>query len=517
MEARKPGYDYVVLSDFHLAEGRRKATGRISRFEGILSDRPFERLLLHLDERAEQQGHRWTLVFNGDLIDFLRVTSIPDPNHIPRDFPFITPTKHKYGLGASAAESMWQLERVVEGHPVFFRALARFLLRGHRVFILKGNHDVNWFWPAVRYRFMELMEAFLREIDPHDPKTEHRISGALDRLHFRSWSIYIKGLLYIEHGNQYDAINAFRNFLYPLLIDPESPVGRYEIDFPFGSFFIRYFFNMIQVRFPGAPHYRNLSVFFYTIRRKHIYAFWHVTRNYFPYFFRTLKKVQTRQGPRHREIQEKNLQLVQKVGEEYRESKAIEQIAKLQEAPAYENKLDFLMTMLKRPVKKFAAAVGGLILLSFFWNILSDRILGAGLNLFTKTTLSLIFDYGFIVVGLIWLFLILRPTKEGTAYREAEPRMMRQKAARIADLLDVRYVTFGHSHVEDIWKVPGRDSWYFNTGTWTPFLDDEHRVIRPAVHFPVLLVEDGRARMRRWNDEVGELEDLPVLEDDPTH
>jgi UDP-2,3-diacylglucosamine pyrophosphatase LpxH len=518
MNKRKTRFNYVILSDLHLAEGKKKATGQISRFEGFLFDRPFERLLLHLQERAEQRDHLWTLVFNGDLIDFLRITSIPDPNNPPKGLPPITPTKQKYGLGSSAAESKWQLERVVEGHPVFFRALAWFLLQGHRVVILKGNHDVNWFWPGVRYRFMERMEAFLREVDSPDRKKEEReeqIAGALDRLLFRSWSIYVKKLLYIEHGNQYDPTNAFHNFMYPVLIDPESPVGRFELDLPFGSFFIRYFFNMIELRFPTAPHYRNVSAFFYTIRRRHLYAFWHVVKNYFPYFFRTLQKVQTRRGRRHREIREKNLQLIRKVGEEYGDKKMTEKIAKLQEAPAYENKVDFLTTILERPAKKFAAAVGGLILLSFFWNILTEWILGAGQNLVMKTTLSVIFDYGFIVVGLVWLFLILRPTKEGVSYREVEPRELRKKAARIAEMLDVRYVTFGHSHVEDAWKVPGRDSWYFNTGTWTPFIDEDKHVIRPEVHFPVFLVEDGLARLARWNNEVGELEDLPILEDEP--
>jgi hypothetical protein len=272
---------------------------------------------------------------------------------------------------------------------------------------------------------------------------------------------------------------------------------------------------MIQIRFPTAPYYRNVSAFFYTIRRKHLYAFWHVAKNYFPYFFRTLQKVQTRRGPRYREIREKNLRLVRKIGEEYGNKGIVEQIAKLQEAPAYENKLDFLMTILKRPAKKFAAAVGGLILLSFFWNILSEWILGAGQNLVMKTTLSVIFDYGFIVVGLVWLFLILRPTKEGTSYREVEPRELRKKAAKIAEWLDVKYVTFGHSHVEDAWKVPGRDTWYFNTGTWTPFIDEDNHVIRPEVHFPVFLVEDGRARLMRWNSQAGELEPLPILEDKP--
>ena len=87
MNRRKTRFNYVILSDLHLAEGKKRATGQISRFEGFLFDRPFERLLLHLQERAEERDHLWTLVFNGDLIDFLRIPSIPDPNHPPKGFP----------------------------------------------------------------------------------------------------------------------------------------------------------------------------------------------------------------------------------------------------------------------------------------------------------------------------------------------------------------------------------------------------------------------------------------------
>jgi len=225
-------FDYVILSDFHLAEGKNPDTRRVSRLESFLFDQPFEHLLLHLQDRSEKKGRPWTLIFNGDLMDFLRVTSIPDHTQRGKGLPHLSPTKQRYGMGTSPAESKWQLERIVRGHPAFFRALARFLLSGHRVIIIKGNHDVNWFWPEVRYRFYELMETFLDELCTTQGQKKKEIAGALDRIYVRSWSFYIKNLLYVEHGNQYDPANTFRNFLYPLLVDPDSPVDRYEIDLP---------------------------------------------------------------------------------------------------------------------------------------------------------------------------------------------------------------------------------------------------------------------------------------------
>ncbi len=513
MGTPKSANDYVILSDLHLAEGRNPSTRRYCRLESFFYDRPFEKLLVHLSRMAEQKGRTWTLVFNGDMIDFLRVTSLPERGNRPKGIPPITSTKQKYGLGTSPAESKWQLERVVKGHPLFFEALARFLLEGHQVVILKGNHDVHWFWPEVRYRFLELLEGFLRNVDPVSPPGATEISEALDRLHFRSWSLYEKGLLYVEHGNQYDPTNAFQNFLYPVRRDPESPVDRYDLELPFGSFFIRFFFNKIQLQFPKAPYYRHASTFFYTLWRRHFYASWYVVKTYLPYFFRALRDVKTRAGPQHEEIARKNERLIRNTGEEYGEPRAVREIAALQEAPAYENKLEFLLMLLEKPAKRFATALGGLLLLSFFWNFLSDWIPRSGLNVVLRSGFSLILDYGFILLGFVWLLAVFRPTKASLSHREADPETLREKAARIASLLRVRYVVFGHSHVEDIWRVPGREAWYVNTGTWTPLIEEEERTLRPEVHFPVLLVEEGKARLMRWNSDAGELEDLPVLED----
>jgi hypothetical protein len=130
-----------------------------------------------------------------------------------------------------------------------------------------------------------------------------------------------------------------------------------------------------------------------------------------------------------------------------------------------------------------------------------------------RTTLSLFIDYGFILLVILAVLMFLRPTPAGTIYREAEPETLRQKAAQIARILKVPYVSFGHSHVEDMWKIPGREAWYFNTGTWTPFIDLENQIVRPEVQFPVVIVEDSVARSMRWDDRHQTLEDRVLLED----
>ncbi len=511
----KAAYDYIIVSDFHLAEGKNPATQRFSRLENFFFDSSFKRLLDHLHQISEKKTKPWALIFNGDLMDFLRVTSTPNPKNRPEGFPIITRTKKKYGPGTSPAESKWQLERIVEGHPDFFRALAHFVLKGHQVIIIKGNHDVNWFWPAVRYRFLELMEVFLRELCIDNGRDEEKISQALDRIIIRSWIFYIKNLLYVEHGNQYDQANSFRHFLYPLLLDPDSPVGRYKLDLPFGSFFVRYFFNKIELLNPLAPNYRDTSSYFFSLWKRQFYASWYVARNYLPYFFRTLRKVRPPHGTRYRELHRQHLRLIRELGEANKEQEGLEKIAKLLETPTYENKLNFLSNILAVPGKKFAVALGTILVLSFIWSLFSEWILNSEMNLILRTTLSWIFNYSFILLGLIWVLMTLRPTKVGISYRETEPKVLQRKAARIAKILNVKYIVFGHSHIEDVWKVPGRNTWYYNTGTWTPIIDEERYTVRPDIQFPLLLVENAQAKLMRWNDEAGELDEMPILEDQP--
>jgi len=549
----------AIVSDLHLSEGRNPRTQRVSRLETFFADRPFERFLDCLQRRAQAAKRPWLLVFNGDLLDFLRVTTIPDPQRLPRGLPYLSATKKSYGLGTSPAESKWQLERILEGHPLFFRALARFLLSGHQVLIIKGNHDVNWFWPEVRYRFLELMqnhlEAALAEEDEKEgeenepeqqPRREGtggadgraaggraaagggrnreaaeqsedgkcRISEALDRLQIRAWSYLIDHLLYIEHGNQYDSANAFRNFLYPLLIHPASPVDRYELDLPFGSFFVRYFFNKIQLQHPTAPTYRQTSSYFHSLGRRHFYEAWNIVKNYFPYFFRTLGKIQEKQGPQQREIRGHNQRFIQEAGSEFGRQKEFEEIAALQEPP-FEKKFDFFTSVVQSPFKRIGIAFGGIFLFSFAWSLLSKWVLSSETGLLFRTTSSLIVNYAFIILGLLLVLYTLKPSHRGASYREAEPETLRSKAARIAQILQVKYVVFGHSHVTDLSRLPGQESWYLNTGTWIPIVDEDTQTYRPESPYPVVILEDGTARLMRWNDSAGELEEFPLLEDRP--
>ena len=95
--------------------------------------------------------------------------------------------------------------------------------------------------------FREEMKKYL----PDDViKKEEVVSSQIE---FCPWFYYEPGLIWVEHGNQYDGINSFDYFLFPYL--PNSK----ELMLPSGSFFVRYLFNKVEQIDPFADNIRPLS------------------------------------------------------------------------------------------------------------------------------------------------------------------------------------------------------------------------------------------------------------------
>jgi hypothetical protein len=90
---------------------------------------------------------------------------------------------------------------------------------------------------------------------PDDKKTQPNFSDVIQgNLSFLPWLYYEPGLLYAEHGHQYDSLNSFDDFLHPLTPDN-------LIDLPVGSFFVRYLFNKVESDYPFADNMKQLSRF----------------------------------------------------------------------------------------------------------------------------------------------------------------------------------------------------------------------------------------------------------------
>jgi len=262
----------VIVSDLHLSEGRDPRTKRFNRNEDFFFDASFDRFLSHLESEADRRNRKWRLIIAGDMVDFLQVTRVPGNSEFE-----LRESEKEYGLGSSPEKTIWKMKIMMDGHWLFFRALARFITRGNNCTIITGNHDIEWTVPEVRKAFREEMKNYLPKGTPNAHKV---VSGQIE---FCPWFYYEPGLIWVEHGHQYDGMNSFDYLLFPYL--PNSN----ELMLPGGSFFVRYLFNKVEHKDPFADNIKPTSAY--------IKGYWlellssRNVLNHLKYFLKIIRKV----------------------------------------------------------------------------------------------------------------------------------------------------------------------------------------------------------------------------------
>jgi len=270
----------LIVSDLHLCEGLDPKSGKFSRLEDFLFDEAFERFLRYHQEVREQprfSGRPWLLILNGDLFDFLQVVSLPEEGEellavkgVARHRE-LSLEEQNYGLGTTEAESEWKLKRIAQGHRRFFAALGWFVAQGNRVAIIKGNHDIELYWPKVRERLLEEMErayAHERSMRGHGPPIT--LAELEARVRFYPWFYYEPDRIYVEHGGQYESSSHFPDYLNPVL--PGAPD---RIQLPWGNLFLRYLFNKVEDVHPFADNVKPpVRYFFWAFSKDPIMTVW---------------------------------------------------------------------------------------------------------------------------------------------------------------------------------------------------------------------------------------------------
>ena len=208
---------YLVVSDLHLCDVEDHPDGwkhyKASRF---VFDSEFAALL---DSFGAEGGScvNGILVLNGDVFDFDLVTAIPE--HPPWR---VSPAERQRGLKPTGPKSVWKLQRVLEQHPEFVAALARFIAAGNQVVYVLGNHDRELHFPEVQNCLVEAIRAACTPSDPPQDNVTVR---------FEPWFYYVPGEIYVEHGNQYDYYSSFRHILDPTVRFRNTP----RIALPMGN------------------------------------------------------------------------------------------------------------------------------------------------------------------------------------------------------------------------------------------------------------------------------------------
>jgi UDP-2,3-diacylglucosamine pyrophosphatase LpxH len=270
-------FNLIVISDLHLSEGRSAVRKRYSRNEDFFFDESFLRFLKYLDKESLRHQKKWKLIIAGDMIDFLQVTSLPEKGEVDFD---ISEREKRFGLGTEATKTVWKLKRIMDGHWRFFQGLANFLNRGHHVIIIPGNHDIEFVYELVQNTLKKELPKYLTDT----PEVRNLESN----LEFIPWFYFQDGLVFIEHGHQYDPLNSFDFFLCPF----RTYNGKTTIDLPSGSFFVRYFFNMIEKIDPFADNIKPVTKYICWALKHRLFSslFRGVLWNYGKFLLEAIKK-----------------------------------------------------------------------------------------------------------------------------------------------------------------------------------------------------------------------------------
>lgn len=430
-------HNLLVVSDLHLGEAliEPSAAGK-AHLERVSA--AFSRFLEYYASHPVA-GRPWRLIVAGDMIDFVRARLVAGLPHARRPG----------GQWASDA-----LDHIVALHRDPFVDLAAFLAAGHEVVVLRGNHDADLHWDEAQARLVEHLVTFA----PCDP------AGVRARVQFSRWFWHEAELIYVEHGNQYDKFCSFEHVLDPTL------GGQSELEDPIAHQTFRAFARQIAStcdlhaidhwKLPDFARWlaglgprligRLLVTYLGSVR-------WMLaTRRR---LLRLARETHERHAARLRE-------LAAGVGLEHQ---VVQRLHALRERPAG-LRLYHGLRMLY--LDQLVALVATLLV------VLGVQL--SPLDAPTRTELSVaIGGLALVVMGCL------------LALRDVSPVPKLSRAARrIREVLPVRYVVFGHSHVPTAERL-GHSAVYYNTGSWTG--DSGGGLTHLCI-----LRDEPRAELRRW-------------------
>ena len=223
VEPRTADENVLVISDIHLGEDI-VSTGpaHLEFYIRVLNRELAGFIAAHRQRHVGER--RWHLVINGDMFDFVKVSLRPEELAVdavaqPRTEsrkPVVKRRQASSVLPNTPENVVWKLKHILDVHRPLFKELAAFLADGHRITIVEGNHDAEFYFPQVqvclRDHLVRLAELEHGRTKRDGPFLAEAIAG---RLCFRSWFEAQAGRYHIEHGHQYDTLCSFEYKLAP--------------------------------------------------------------------------------------------------------------------------------------------------------------------------------------------------------------------------------------------------------------------------------------------------------------
>jgi UDP-2,3-diacylglucosamine pyrophosphatase LpxH len=201
----------IITSDMHLSAGR-FLDGIQNPHEDFFFDREFCEFMEFFSTGEYGPGAEVQLILNGDVFDFLNVPS-------QGDFPDL--------INSDLAQE--RLLAIFNGHPEVTKAMQAFVRQpGKSILYNVGNHDMDFFFPAVR-------ETFCRVVGGEEWSQEKVwVNTEKEFLEFDG--------VQIHHGNQFEAVHS-TNYQQPFVTEnlPE-PI----LYLPWGSVYVIKIINRLK-------------------------------------------------------------------------------------------------------------------------------------------------------------------------------------------------------------------------------------------------------------------------------
>lgn len=232
----------AIISDLHLTDPeppRHKTKSRHPLWKKFKTKDFYidESLVQFLDHiQAQAAGHRVELILNGDIFDFDSVMSLPS-----HPIYKINWLETRRGLFPKQEKSLFKIKTILDEHQKFVVALRQFILNGHKVVIIPGNHDVELHFPNVQKEVRDVLDL-----------PEDRQEGLV----FTGWFYISNQDTLIEHGHQQDPYCVCENPLNPFLLD----YNELSVRLPFGNVACRYMMNGLGLFNPHVEKNYIMSV-----------------------------------------------------------------------------------------------------------------------------------------------------------------------------------------------------------------------------------------------------------------
>ncbi|MBL4685077.1 MAG: metallophosphoesterase [Nannocystaceae bacterium] len=490
-------HDIIVVSDLHIGRGKNRNTGRYFELETFFYDEDFHRFCEYLCKQSHARDVPFKLVFNGDTFDFLRLDPVPEA---------VGGKKSAFSPVMTPQRAAMEVESILVGHPLFLEGVVSVLASGNEVLMMPGNHDIEVQWGPVQAAMREaIREHSLFAGD------EERAERALSRLEFRPWFYYEEGRIWIEHGCQYDPENAFRYPLREGLVEAGDALHEAELDNPLGNFFQRYLYNAFGHITFIVPSTRANTRYLKWLLFNQPQLLLRIVKSHWRFWWQIVRRVTqypSRQRNRLAAAHEKRLH---ELAEESALGDTLLEIDAMKETRA---DISAAINGFGRAAIKGALSlllVGVLVLGLWFAAIHGLNQIQMGLLGKAAVFLAFGFLFLFSAFGSV-LYLLLRSNAT------LPPQPMRRAASKLARMVDVPIVTFGHSHDEVLWRqdlADERPSWYYNTGTWIAVFTHDVLLPRERVQFTFLRVRDKSAELLHWSPGRGEPLPVILLDEEP--